>query len=128
MTKMKKNIVDKFEFKREITLLGDLSIYYMVVGLNFIIRHDVDDEEVHIIEYERKSGDKEFKISYSEAEFFEAFGGYHMGTDDVTIEDLIILEYTTILDRSSDIQVPKGMMKAFDTPVSYADIANTNFN
>ena len=124
----KKSIADKFEFKREVTIFGEVSIYYMVVGVNFIIRHDVTDEEVHIIEYKIIEGDDEFKVTYSEAEFFEAFGGYHMGTDDVSIEDLIKFEYTTILDRSSDIQVPKGMMKAFDTPVSYADIANTNFN
>jgi len=99
--------------------------------VNLLFIHDKFDETVQIMDDELDSS--EHCEVMNQFEFFESYAGYHMGTDDVTISDLIKQEYLMHINCQSDLRATNEtvqLLKAGDNfkPVSFKDIAYQNFN
>ncbi len=120
---------DIFSFKQTSVVCGDILIYYNLIGFNLLFIHDTVDETVHVMDDELDSF--EHSVIMCESEFFESYAGYHMGTDDVTIEDLIKQEYIMQVDCQSDVRSSARNMKQLEKefkPVSFKQISYKNFN
>jgi hypothetical protein len=108
---------DLYTFKQELVIAGDTVFYYRLIGSNLLFVHDTFDETVQVMDDELDSS--EHCVVYPESRFFEEYGGFHMGTDDVSIEDLIKIEWAMILDNEkSDRAVTAAQLKSFNSPVS----------
>lgn len=117
---------DIFRFKQEIKIAGDTVVYYRLIGSNILFVHDLFEETVQVMDDELDSS--EHSVVYPESRFFEEYGGFHMGTEDVSIEDLIKMEWSLILENEkSDRPATDTQLKDFDSPVT-ADSFNFNFN
>lgn len=124
--KVKNNIIKSFESE-----FGLNSTIYELIGCNMKIIHVVgygdSYVEVHDI-LAFKSGDPDFVNMYPEARFFEEYGGFHMGTDDVSIEDLIMMEWAFLISNErSDFATTASHLKSFNKKVKVSDL-ELNFN
>ena len=120
---------DLFGFKQTKTFDGEDVVYYRLIGANLLFIHDKFDETVQVMDDELDSD--EHSVVMHQSEFFESYAGYHMGTDDVTIEDLIRQEYILHIDIRSDVRSTVTSMEQLNekfSPVSFKDIANLNLN
>lgn len=123
MTKEKKT----YGFKEVKDICGDEIVYYRLIGCNSVIIHDKFEETVQVMDDEMNSD--EHCVTYPESRFFEEYGGFHMGTEDVTVEDLVRIEYKFIIDSErSDCSATPAVMETMNKPVKFADIAYHNFN
>ena len=75
---------DLFGFKQTKTFDGEDVVYYRLIGANLLFIHDKFDETVQVMDDELDSD--EHSVVMHQSEFFESYAGYHMGTDDVTID------------------------------------------
>lgn len=120
-------IEDIFKFKKVEDICGQEFVFYRLIGTNISFSHSVDEEIITVIDDEL--GEDEDFVVYPEVRFFEEYGGFHLGTDDASIEDLIRFEYKFIIDSErSDFAATKEVMKTLNKPVKFADIAHNNFN
>ena len=120
---------DIFTFKQTKVICGEPVVYYRLIGNNLLFIHDKFDETVQIMDDELDSS--EHCEVMNEFEFFESYAGYHMGTDDVTIGDLIKQEYLMHIDCQSDVASTAKTMEELNKhfkPVSFKDISYQNFN
>jgi hypothetical protein len=121
-------IDDIFKFKKVEDICGCKIVFYRLIGTNITFSHDVNAETITVIDDELVGGEEEYVV-YPEARFFEEYGGFHLGTDDASIEDLIRFEYKFLIDSErSDFAATKAVMRTMNKPVKFADIAHQNFN
>lgn len=132
---MKLKRKDIYRFKDEVNICGEEIVYYRLIGCGVIFEHNKTEEEVVVSDdvvfkkellekgsLENFDGTEDHLRTYSEAEFFESYGGYHMGTDDVSIEDLIIAEWAAIINSErSDFATTASALKSFDKAVTAKD-------
>ena len=117
---------DIFRFKQEIEIAGEPMVYYRLIGSNITFIHDKFEETIQVIDDDVEAS--ECSVVYPESRFFEEYGGFHMGTDDVSIEDLIKMEWGMIVDNErSDRPCSAEELKKFDSPVGpFYDGVNTS--
>ena len=109
--------VDIFKFKQEVNIAGDTCVYYRLIGCNTTIVHDNFEETIQVMDGEL--GSDEHCRTYTEGEFFDVYGGYHMGTEDVSIEDLVKVEWAMMIDQERNARVATAEeMKSFNRPVT----------
>jgi hypothetical protein len=120
------NLKNIFGFKT-VKDFSDDSVFYDLIGLNVMVVHDKFLETVQVID--DVVGGEETVVTYDESRFFDEYGGYHLGTDDASIEDLVKFEYKFLIDcERSDFSATETVMNSMDKPVKFADIAHQNFN
>ena len=121
------DIENIFGFKTVDVVSGEKIVFYRLIGTNKTIIHNKTMETVEVMD--DVVGNDEDYLTYNETEFFEEYGGYHLGTDDASIEDLVRFEYKFIIDcERSDSSASARDMEKLNVPVSFADIAYKNFN
>ena len=116
-----------YGFKEVKDICGDKVTYYRLIGCNSVFIHDDFEETIQVLDDELDAS--EDSMTYPVSRFFEEYGGYHFGTEDVTIEDVIKMEYKFLIDAErSDFCATEAVMKSLNKPVSFKDIAYSNFN
>ncbi len=107
-------------------------VRYELVGTNMQFTRHIDDNFGNTVEVSDLeaylSGEDDYMQVLDESRFFEESGGFDMGTENLSVEDLIKIEFKFLIDIDrSDRAAQKGELKNMK-PVSFADIAYTNFN
>lgn len=111
-------------FKYEIDVLGDTIKVYQLFGTGCTIMHDISNETVNV--YDRTFTNDERNVKYTEGEFFESYAGYHLGTDDTTIDDVVRNEYKFMIDMNCDQKISKVELKQFNNKVDHSFLVGLN--
>jgi len=90
-------------------LEGDVLNYYHLIGTGIVYCEDVEMET--IIQIDKIN---HVTLNYNRTEFFEMYGGYHFGTEDVTIEDVIRREYVDLIGNTDFAITKEHLLSDFE--------------
>ncbi len=103
-------------------LIGTNMQFTRHIDPNFGNTVEVSDLEAYL------SGEDDYMQVLDDNEFLSEFGGFSTDENNTSIEDLIKNEYKFLIDiERSDRRAQKDEVKNMK-PISFADIAYTNFN
>jgi len=90
-------------------ILGKEVRIYRPIGMRSAFIYDVENETVTTIDTHNRRA----PVIQSVYEFMEDYGAHHMGTDDVTFEDVCESEVLSMLEWGSNVSFPNSS-KLFD--------------
>jgi len=93
---------DIFTFKEEVEFGNTTCVYYRLIGTGITILHNHFEETVSVtdrtFEYLDEEFSSEYFITYNEKDFIEEYGGFSIGKEIITIEELVRSEWYVIIN------------------------------
>ena len=113
-------------FKEEVKYDYETFVYYRLIGSDVVYIHDKHMEQVTIMDDSMENS--EFCVIYSESQFITEYGGFQQGIEKISIEDLIRLEWTIIINKEKEETAASASeLKNMNTEVKTSQF-NFNFN